>query len=233
MRPTLNKIALTAALSTLLALASAPALAAPAQSATDAIRKANDRLRELLSQKAEEPVAKDKVHQQITHELRGLLDIGFLAERALVDHWAKMTAQQRTQVQDTLRAIVEKNYLNQLRGNLDYTTEFAAEEKQESDVLVKTIIHAKKNGRASKILVDYRLRAEGDQWHIFDIITEDVSILANYRGQFNRIIAKDGVDGLIAKMKAKLDKPDKADDKPDDKAAKPDDKAAKTAKPAK
>ena len=224
MSPITRMFALATAAGVVLAF-SAAAFAAPTQTATDAIRKANDRLRELLAQKADDPATKEKVHQQITHELRGLMDIGFLAERALVDHWAKMTAAQRTQVQDTLRAIIEKNYLSQLRGNLDYSTEYAGEEKQGDDVLVKTVIHAKKNGRPTRILVDYKLRPEGEQWRIWDIITEEVSVLANYRGQFNKVIAKDGVEGLIAKMKTKLDKPDKADEK----SAKP----GKAEKPAK
>jgi phospholipid transport system substrate-binding protein len=55
--------------------------------------------------------------------------------------------------------------------------------------------------------VDYKLVAQGDEWRVYDVITEDVSILDNYRSQFNRIIAKEGVPGLIARMKAKIDKP--------------------------
>lgn len=186
---------------------------APAEGkATEAVRKANDRLRELLGQPAADQAAKDKNNQQVTKELGGLLDIGLLAERALVDHWEKMTPKQRTDIVATLKEVIEKNYLSQLRGNLDYKIDYLGEEPaKDGNVTVKTVIKAEKNGRPTKIFVDYTLRPEGAGWRVFDVITEEVSILKNYRNQFNKIIAKDGVDGLIAKMRNKLEKGDKGD----------------------
>ncbi|MGC4123028.1 MAG: ABC transporter substrate-binding protein [Myxococcales bacterium] len=151
--------------------------------------------------------------------LGGLLDIALLAERALSAHWEKMTPKQRTDVVATLKEIIEKTYLSQLRGNLDYKIDYLGEEPaKDGNVKVKTAIKTEKNGRPTKILVDYTLRPEGSSWRVFDVITEEVSILSNYRNQFNRIIAKDGVDGLIAKMKAKLEKGDKAETSTDAKA---------------
>ncbi len=189
----------------LLFLGSARA-AAPARSATDSIRAANDRLRELLGQETQAPAQKQRIEGQIMREVRELLDIDFLTQRALVDHWDKMTPKQRSEIQGALRAIVEKNYLSELRGNLDYKMDYADEEAKGADVLVRTVIHAHKNGRPSKLSVDYELKPDGERWRVFDVITEEVSILQNYRAQFNRIIAKEGVDGLIARMKSKVPK---------------------------
>ena len=189
-----------------LASSAGSASAAPSESATAAIRRGNDKLRELLAQKADTQAEKDRVAQQINRELSGLFDIDFLAQRALVDHWAKMTAKQRKDAQSALRSIIERNYLSQLRGNLNYRTEYVSEQAQGEDVLVKTVIHAERGGRPAHISVDYRLKPEGNSWRIYDVITEDVSVLQNYRAQFNRIIAKDGVDGLIARMRARLKK---------------------------
>ncbi len=196
---------------------------APQGKATEAVRRANERLRELLAQPAANQAAKDKINQQVTRELGGLLDIGLLAERSLVDHWEKMTPQQRADVVATLKAIIEKNYLSQLRGNLEYRIDYLGEEPKDGNVKVKTAIRAEKHGRPTKILVDYTLRPEGASWRVFDVITEEVSILNNYRSQFNRIIAKEGVDGLIAKMKARLEKGEKEEksDKPEKVADKP------------
>lgn len=187
-------------------LAAGARAATPSKSATESIRSANDRLRELLAQEAANPAQKDRIHRQVMAEVRDLLDIDFLTQRALADHWATMTPKQRTEIQGTLRSIVEKNYLSQLRGNLDYKVDYAGEEKKGDDVRVRTIIRVEKNGRPSKMSVDYDLRPEGGGWRVFDVVTEEVSILKNYRAQFNRIIAKEGVDGLITRMKSKLAK---------------------------
>ena len=185
-----------------------PALARPSGTATDALRKANVKLRALLGQKAAPGSdAERKATAEVTTALHDLFDISFLAERALVDHWKDMTPAQRTAVSDTLREVIERNYLSQLRTNLDYDIAYLSEETSGDDVTVKTVIKAKRKGKDASIHVDYVLRAEDDHWRVYDVITDDVSLLKNYRSQFNRIIAKEGsVDGLIAKMKAKAEK---------------------------
>lgn len=178
--------------------AASAALAAPKTTATEAVHAANDRLRSLLEDKTTDD-------RTVSRELRSLFDISTLSERALADHWAKLTPKKQTELVNTLQAIIEKNYLTQLRGNLAYQIDYLGETPSGEDVLVQTIIRAQRNGRPTKISVDYRLHATGDRWRIFDVMTEGVSILHNYRSQFNRIIAKEGVDGLLARMKSKLD----------------------------
>jgi phospholipid transport system substrate-binding protein len=190
-----------------LLVTSGPARAADQGAATEAIRTANSRVRELLSTHAEAGSEQSrKAASKITHELRDLFDIGDLAKRALVDHWQEMTPAQRTALVDTLRLIVERNYIAQLRSNLSYEITYQGEEPQAGDVLVKTVIKAQRSGPPVEIPVDYLLHAEGGGFRAYDVVTDDVSILKNYRSQFNRIIAKEGIDGLIRRMKAKLDK---------------------------
>jgi phospholipid transport system substrate-binding protein len=63
-----------------------------------------------------------------------------------------------------------------------------------------------RRGRPFKIGIDYLLRKDGASWRTFDVITDGVGLVENYRAMFNKIIAKDGIDGLIAKMRAKLAK---------------------------
>jgi len=180
----------------LLSLLSSLALARPA--GREVVESTNTRLRSLLSAKA--------APEKITAEMRGLFDIGELGKRALVDHWGTMSPTQRTKSIDTLRTIVEKNYVSQLKSNLKYEVKYVGEEPQGHDTLVKTVIQAERKGRPFEISVDYLLHPEGEGWRVYDIITDEVSLLKNYRSQFNRIINKDGVDGLIKRMNDKLAK---------------------------
>ena len=70
-------------------------------------------------------------------------------------------------------------------------------EKQEGDdTLVPTEVTVK--GEPTK--VDYRMREAAGSWHIVDIVVDDVSTVENYRSSFNRIIKKEGMDGLIARL---------------------------------
>ncbi len=199
---TIRNVSLFMRIALLLLLLAPAAWARPTGSTT--IEKANTRLRELLATKAEGN-AERKLLAKVTTELRDLFDIGDLARRALVDHWDKMTPNQRTRLVDTLRSIVERNYIRQLRSNLEYAIQYKGEEPQGADVLVKTVIQAQRKGRPFEVTVDYLLHPAGDTWKVYDVTTDEVSILQNYRSQFNRIIAKEGVDGLIGRMKGKLD----------------------------
>jgi phospholipid transport system substrate-binding protein len=184
----------------------APAAAAEG-SATDAIRTANTRVRELLSEKVTPGTdAERKNATRVTSELRDLFDIGDLAKRALVDHWATMTPAQRSGLVETLRDVVERNYVSQLRSNLAYEIVYQGEEPRGEDVVVKTIIKAERGGRPVEIPVDYVLHHEAAGWRTYDVVTDEVSLVTNYRSQFNRIIGKDGVDGLIRRMKQRLEK---------------------------
>lgn len=184
-------------LSFLLVLLCAAAGAHAATPATDAVRNGNTRLREMLAKKADPA--------RIVFELRGVLDVEDLGKRALVDHWGEMTRKQQQDLVETLRLVIERNYLTQLRENLEYEIEYSGEEPRGADVLVKTVIKAQRGGRPVSIPVDYLMHAEsGGGWRAYDVVTDEVSLLKNYRSQFNRIIAKEGVNGLLKRMKAKL-----------------------------
>jgi phospholipid transport system substrate-binding protein len=174
--------------------------------ASESVRAANDRLRELLSRKTVRGSEADrKVAEQVTSELRGLLDLDDLTRRALVDHWDKMTVAQRGAVTTTLREIIERRYIKDLRDNLDYRVDYKGETAADGGaMLVKTVIHAKKNARPVKIRVEYLTEQKAGAWRVVDVVTDDVSLVKNYRSQFNRIISKEGVDGLIARMRNKL-----------------------------
>jgi phospholipid transport system substrate-binding protein len=51
--------------------------------------------------------------------------------------------------------------------------------------------------------VDYALRKQGNSWRAFDLVTDGVGLVENYRAQFNKIIAKEGVNGLLERMRKK------------------------------
>ena len=100
--------------------------------------------------------------------------------------------------------MIEDSYIKGLRANLDYTVAYLGESKQpDGTLLVKTTITTKRRGRPFVIKVDYVLEAQAGKLRCFDVKTDGVGLVENYRAQFNKIINKDGVDGLIAKMKKK------------------------------
>jgi len=55
----------------------------------------------------------------------------------------------------------------------------------------------------TEIPIDYRMQKEGDRWRVYDVLIEGVSLVGNYRTQFNRVIQQTGYDDLVKKMKTK------------------------------
>lgn len=190
--------------------------AAPAKTAaatgpgTAAVKQANETISKLLGQKVKAGSPEEKeLAKKVTTSVRSFIDLDELGKRALADNVKKFSKAQLDEFLGTLRALIEDNYVRGVRANVAYTVDYTGEttKKQgnppEEVVEVKTVINSKRKNKTVTIGVDYILVKQGDQLRAIDIITDDVSLVLNYRTMFGKIISKDGVDALIAKMKKK------------------------------
>ncbi|MDB4952479.1 MAG: Toluene tolerance precursor [Myxococcales bacterium] len=205
-------------LSMILAASALPAFAGPDTAAkpaeqklakpgpgTQSVKSANEKIASLLKQKAAAGSKEEKVlATKVTTSVRDFLDIDELGKRALVDKWAKLTPAQQTEFLTTLRSLIEDNYVHGLRSNLEYSIDYAGETAdKDGSTIVTTWINTKRHNRPYKIEVDYVLKRDGDKLKAWDVKTDGVGLVENYRTQFNKIIDRDGFGGLIAKMKKK------------------------------
>src|SRR3989304_7812802 len=55
----------------------------------------------------------------------------------------------------------------------------------------------------TEVPIGYRMQKEGDRWRVYDVVIESVSLVGNYRSQFNRIVQQSGFDELMKKLKSK------------------------------
>jgi ABC-type transporter MlaC component len=180
----------------------APAKAGPGVAS---VKAANDMISGLLKQKAA-PASKEEkeLAAKVTTGVRSFLDIDQLGKRAMVDNWSKLSKTQQDQFQQLLRDLIEENYVRGLRANLSYQVEYLSESTdKDGNVVVATKIKTVRKGRPYTIAVDYVLVKEGTKLRAWDVRTDGVGLVENYRTMFNKIIAKDGFDGLMAKMKKK------------------------------
>jgi phospholipid transport system substrate-binding protein len=190
-----------ARLAAMCALTVATAIANPgvaaAGDAEDTIRAAETEFRALLKE-SPEPTAKIEAH------LRGLFDIREVARSALEQHWASMTTDQQDEVVASLRTLIERRYIASMRSAFDHTIEYKGQVDEDGAKRVRTVIlETNKRGRTSKVSIDYVMTKKASGWGVDNMITDSVSLVDNYRSQFNRVIKKRGIDGLIAKLRAK------------------------------
>ena len=172
---------------------------------TQAVRAANDTIAGLLKQKAAPGSKEEKdLAAKVTTSVRSFLDIDQLGKRAMVDNWSKLSKAQQDQFLALLRSLIEDNYVRGLRANLDYQVDYTGESTDaDGNIVVTTKINTKRRGRPYAIEVDYVLVKDGDKLRAWDVKTDGVGLVENYRTMFDKIIDKDGFDGLIAKMKKK------------------------------
>ena len=126
-----------------------------------------------------------------------------MSENALRSHWSTLNEKQRAEFVVLFKALVFRSYLNRIRGADEaYTIEYEGEEaKGRKAASVSAVAKTKK---AEIELVFHVLTKDGKRWVVEDIVIDEVSLVENYREQFNRIIADKGFPALLKKMADQL-----------------------------
>jgi phospholipid transport system substrate-binding protein len=184
------------------------AAAPPAESSPLAeLRRSNATLKRTLAKQSPSwSPERDAQSSEVRKVVGQFLDFEELAKRALARHWEGLAPKQRTDFVATLRELVERNYLKQLHGKPDYDLKFEKETKEGSEATVNaTLSTTSPKGKKVSIALDHKLVYKEGKWVVYDVITDDQSLLENYRAEFNKIINKDGFDALLKKMKKKLE----------------------------
>ncbi len=181
---------------------SLPAFAGPA---TDLAVKKELEVRKVLALKT---VKGTPAHQakedKLSETINALFDFEELGMRSLVFHWDDISAAQRTDFLATLKSLIEKNYLLRISDSTTYKIKWYEELPGEDFQTVRFKVKSGKYlGR-----IQLRFIEKAGKWVVFDMLIDDVSLMENYRSQFNKIIRKDGFDKMLEKMKRKLNELD-------------------------
>jgi phospholipid transport system substrate-binding protein len=189
----------------LLALAALLAFSAtrPAFAATprETIDQTATQVIEILKDKSLDTAARRRRVEDVSNQH---FDFDVISRLALARNWATLSPEQQTRFIEEFRQHLSVTY----GRNLDsYSNEkvviLGDREEQRGDWSVKTKIA--RGGGNDDIMVDYRLRkvANGDEWKIIDVTIESVSLVANFRSQFQEIMASGGADRLLTLLAEK------------------------------
>jgi phospholipid transport system substrate-binding protein len=190
------------ALGSLLALVvvATPALAgAP----TDQLRQHVDKVIEVL----DKPALKDKPAErraEIRKIAENIFDYPDTARRALGRHWDARTPQEKEEFSRLFADLLDRSYISKIDLYQGEKVSYVGESIAGDEVTVKTKIVAKSG---TDVPVDYRMHLKGGRWLVYDVIIEGVSLVANYRTQFNKIVQTESYQSLVQKLKAKETEP--------------------------
>jgi phospholipid transport system substrate-binding protein len=130
-------------------------------------------------------------------------DFGEMAKRALGRPWKDQSPQKQQEFVDLFKQLIFNNYVGRVETYTGTNERVVYDqEKIEGEyALVKTRVLDYKH---TNVQLDYRLRLIKGNWKVYDVIVEGVSLVENYRGQFNSILASKPFDALLSQLREKV-----------------------------
>ena len=175
------------------------ATAASAGPASDQLKSQVDQVIKLL----EDPALKDKAAErrtQVRKMAEDIFDYPETSRRALGTHWNARTPQEREEFTRLFGDLLDRAYISKIDLYQGEKVKWLGETGDASDTLVKTTIAAKSG---TEIPIDYRMHLKDGRWRVYDVVIEGVSLVSNYRTQFNKIVQTESYDALVQKLKSR------------------------------
>jgi len=182
----------------LLSLSPARALADAGKSPMAVTQTMVNRALEIMSNKALPiPQRRRELREAIENEF----DFSEMSRSALGYNWRNLSPDDRSQFTQLFTAFIEDAYLSKIQ---DYSGQQVRFDGQTSLGQGYTQINTSiiESGK-SPISVNYLLLQKDNTWKIYDVTVDSISIIANYRNQFNRVINEKGFPQLMTDLRAK------------------------------
>jgi phospholipid transport system substrate-binding protein len=199
----MNWLRTTMAMLAVIGLVGGAAAPAAAGVATDQLRGAVERVLKTLEDpafKGEGKLAERRVAvRKIANEI---FDFGEIAKRSMARHWQPLSEAQRNEFVGLFADLLERSYISKIETYGGEKIQYTAERADGDFATVSTKIITK-NG--TEVPVDYRMVKRADRWLVYDVSIEGVSLVSNYRTQFNKIIQTSSYNELVNKLKNKQD----------------------------
>ncbi|MFZ5569807.1 MAG: MlaC/ttg2D family ABC transporter substrate-binding protein [Thermodesulfobacteriota bacterium] len=130
-----------------------------------------------------------------------IFDFTEVSKRTLAQNWKRFNPQQRKEFTEVFGDFLGFTYYKKVRDSYQgETVVYLAQEMNGSD---KAVVKTKIPRPAGDIPLDYRMLKRRENWRVYDVVIEGVSLVQNYRTQFKKILDKETPDQLIAKLKEK------------------------------
>ena len=187
----------------LLAFVLLPAAAQANSPARQALETATNRILNFIKNPDYvNPATRGPIRQQIEDEVLHIFDFGEFSSRTVGPRWHTFTPEQKKAFSDAFADLLISTYVNKIDGyngeQVLYTGEVASAKGDR--VEVRSVI-TMKDGK--KVPVAYRMLPKNGKWMVYDVLIENISLVKNYRTQFQDILNSGSPDQLIAKVKAK------------------------------
>jgi phospholipid transport system substrate-binding protein len=156
----------------------------------------------LAAVQAQTPVSSESTSRrtEIRRVADALFDFNEMARLALSRHWSAQSPKDQDEFVRLFTALLERCYLSTIENYAGERITFLGESIDGSYAQVRSRITT---DRRVEISIDYRLIDRGDRWEVYDVVLDNVSLVSNYRSQFNTIIRTSSFGELLTRLRNK------------------------------
>jgi phospholipid transport system substrate-binding protein len=143
-----------------------------------------------------------KLVQMIDAKVLPHFNFAAMTALAVGPAWKKATPEQQKRLTDEFKTLLVRTYASALAAYSDQKFEFRALRAKPADTDVTVNVRVLQSG-AQPVTIDYAMEKTPVGWKVYDMVVGGVSLVANYRTEFNNKINSGGIDGLIADLRLK------------------------------
>jgi phospholipid transport system substrate-binding protein len=166
---------------------------------TDQLRKQVDEVVRVL----DDPALKGKTAERrdAVRRIAGeVFDYNEMARRSLGTHWNARTPEERQEFVTLFSDLLDRAYFSKIDMYQGEKVRYGSETMDGDQATVKTAIVGK-DGK--EIPVDYRMHQSNGRWAVYDVSIQGVSLVNNYRTQFNRVVTTESYESLLQRLRDK------------------------------
>lgn len=184
----------------LIMLALLVALAAPVYAQPDPLNAIESMVSSVLEILDHPDLSLVEKKEQVSGRAQRFLSIDSMSQRTLGTYWNDATQEQRDHFVYLFTQILEETYLNRIDDYTGGTVRYLQQRVKDDRAIVDTLIIAEE----LELPVQYRMVYEQQNWRVFDIVIDGVSLIMNYRASYGEIIRRQGYDGLFRLMEERV-----------------------------
>lgn len=174
-----------------------PAAAVPP---TESIKRTIDEvLRILDDRELQRPARLAERRKLLEQVIAGRFDYREMARRSLPKQWKAMTEAEQKEFVDLFQSFLSASYADRIEGYSGEQVQYLSERLEGDYAEVRTKIVSEK----TEIPIDYRLMSRGGRWFVYDVVADGISLVRNYRSQFDTIIRESGYPELVEDLRKK------------------------------
>ena len=139
---------------------------------------------------------KDKLKELIYQRF----DFTEMARRSLGSEWRRRSPEEQKEFVKLFTGLLERTYLDNIESYNGEKFRYLKEQEDNNHAQVDTEII---DNKGQEFSINYRLHKVNGDWKVYDVVIEDISLVNNYRSQFNRVLATSSYEELVNRMKGK------------------------------